>query len=82
MSKSRIAVALTLAASGLGSALAGCTAPHPYIRDGNANSVEITYSGDVASTLALATKHCSQFERVPRLADTGMDFAIYDCVRR
>jgi len=82
MHKSLIAVALMVAASGLAVSLAGCTAPHPYIRESNANSVEIAYSGDVASTQTLATKHCAQFERVPRLADAGLDFAIYDCIRR
>jgi hypothetical protein len=82
MTRRIAAIALTLAVNGLIAGLQGCTAPHPYIREGDANSVEIAYSGDVASTLALATKHCAQFERLPRLADTGMDFAIYDCIRR
>jgi hypothetical protein len=61
--------------------LSGCTAPHPTIRNGDANSVEISYAGDVASALPLARQHCAQFERVPRLVDPGLDVAVFDCVR-
>lgn len=71
-------VAMILSAS----ALSGCTAPHPLIHDGDANSVEVTYGGDVASALPLAQKHCAQYEKVPRLVDAGIDLATYDCVRR
>jgi hypothetical protein len=73
----RSAIALTLA---LGAALSGCTAPHPVIRNGDANSVEVSYGGDVASALPLARRHCAQFERVPRLSDAGIEVAIFDCV--
>jgi len=82
MNRSIAVVAVMLAIGALGTALPGCTAPNPYIRDGDANSVEVTYSGDVASALPLATRHCAQFERVPRLVDAGLDIAIFDCVRR
>ena len=61
--------------------LAGCTAPHPYIRQSDANSVVISYSGDIASTLPLARQHCAQFGRVPELAQKGIDLADYDCVK-
>ncbi|HEV8678340.1 MAG TPA: hypothetical protein VGQ90_03105 [Stellaceae bacterium] len=64
-----------------GVVLTGCTGPHPSIREGNAISVEIGYSGDIASAWPLARKHCAQFERVPRLVDPGLDRAIFDCVR-
>jgi hypothetical protein len=64
----------------LGAVLLGCTAPHPYIHGGDANSVEIGYAGDVASTLPLARQHCARFARVTRLADQGLEFARYDCV--
>jgi len=80
MNRSFAAAVLILAASALGGS--GCTAPHPYIHDGNASGVEVRYSGDVASALPLATKHCAQFERVPRLVDPGLDVAVYNCVRR
>ena len=71
---------LTLA---LGAAvLSGCTAPHPAVLAGDANSVEVSYGGDVASALPLARRHCAQFERVPHLRDAALDIAIFDCVRR
>ena len=62
-------------------ALAACTGTHPSIRQGDANSVEISYSGDIASTLPLARQHCARFERVPELAQKGIDVADYDCVK-
>jgi hypothetical protein len=68
-------------------ALAACNAPHPNIREGDADSVQITYGGDVATAWPLARKHCAQYERVPRLADIGvsegggMVLANFDCVR-
>jgi hypothetical protein len=78
--KRTAAVVLTLAFGAAGAVLSGCSAPHPAIRDGDANGVEISYAGDVASALPLARLHCAQFERVPRLRDAGLDIAIFDCV--
>jgi hypothetical protein len=77
MTRSIAAVALALAA---GATIAGCTAPHPFIREGDANSVEVAYTGDVANALPLARQHCAQFERVPRLVDAGAGAALFDCV--
>jgi len=76
------AIVLTLAVGAAGAALAGCTAPHPAIRGGDQNSVEVSYGGDVASALPLARQHCARYERVPRLTDPGLDVAMFDCVRR
>lgn len=73
---------LMLALGTAGAALSGCTAPHPAVLTGNANSVEVSYGGDVASALPLARRHCAKFERVPRLVDAGLDIAIFDCDRR
>ena len=71
-----------LIAGALGAAaLTGCAGPTATIRGGNANSVEINYAGDVARTLPLARQYCARYERVPRLADPGLDIAIYDCVQ-
>jgi hypothetical protein len=75
------AIGLMFAVATAGIALSGCTAPHPAIRSGNVNSVEISYAGDVASALPVARQHCAQFERVPRLVDPGLDVAVFDCVR-
>jgi hypothetical protein len=61
--------------------LAACSGPHPFLRQGDANSAEIVYSGDVASALPIARRHCAQYERVPRLADAGLDIAVFDCVQ-
>jgi hypothetical protein len=72
-------VALALAA---GAALAGCTGPQPFISEGDANAVEVAYTGDVANALPLARQHCAQFERVPRLVDVGGGAALFDCVHR
>jgi hypothetical protein len=67
-------------------ALAGCNAPNPNIREGSAESVQVSYGGDVATAWPLARKHCAQYERVPRLSDTetgenGLDLANFDCIR-
>jgi hypothetical protein len=76
----RSIAAVVLAASAAGAALCGCTGPHPFVRNGDANSVEITYAGDAASALPVARQHCAQYERVPRLVNAGVDLAIFDCV--
>lgn len=74
-------LALMLAAGAAAAALSGCTAPHPYVREGDEKSVEVAYGGDVASALPLARQHCAQFQRTARLVDPGVDLAIFDCVR-
>jgi hypothetical protein len=76
------AIVLTFAVGAACAALPGCSAPHPAIRGGDANSVEVSYGGDVASALPLARRHCAGYERVPRLRDPGLDIAIFDCVQR
>jgi hypothetical protein len=73
-------IVAALAIAGGIAGLSGCTGPQPFIREGDAASVEVGYSGNVASALPLARKHCAQFERVPRLVEPGFDIAIYDCV--
>jgi hypothetical protein len=62
--------------------LAGCIEPHPFVRAGNANSVEVVYSGDVATAVPSARQHCAKYERVPRLVNAGADIALFDCVGR
>jgi len=80
MSRSIAAAALAFATGAAGVALSSCTAPHPFVREGDANSVEITYAGDVASALPVAREHCAQYERVPQLVNAGADLAIFNCV--
>src|SRR5579862_1341612 len=52
--------ALLLAAT---AALAGCSESQPFIASGDAKSVQVNYSGDAASALPLARRHCAQYER-------------------
>jgi hypothetical protein len=68
-------------------ATSGCTSPHPYIRQGDAKSVDVGYYGDAASALPLATQHCARYERVAKLVDAGSDAggiesAIFECLPR
>jgi hypothetical protein len=78
MTRSIAAILLVLA----GATFSGCTEPHPFVRAGNANSVEVVYGGDVANALPAARQHCAQFERIPRLVNAGEDIAVFDCVGR
>ena len=69
----------TLSACGDTTALFG--GPGPFVREGNANSVEIGFSGDPSKAMPLARKHCAQFERVPRYVQPTLDGGIFECVR-
>jgi hypothetical protein len=53
----------------------------PYVREGNANSVEIGFSGDFSNAMPLARKHCAQFERVPYYVMPTLDGGVFECVR-
>jgi hypothetical protein len=79
-------LALGLAIGAVAGVLTACNAPKPNIREGDADMVQVTYGGDVATAWPLARKHCAQYERVPRLADVGvgengLDLANFDCIR-
>jgi hypothetical protein len=80
MTRSIAAVLLALAAGAAGSTLSGCTGPHPFVRAGDRNSVEVVYSGDAASALPVARQHCARYERVPRPVNAGADVAVFDCI--
>jgi len=82
MTRAIAAVVLAIGASGANVALFGCTGAHPFVREGGANSVEVTFSGNVANALPLAREHCARYERVPRLVASEADLAIFDCVVR
>jgi len=81
MRRSIVAFALTLAIGIAVAALPGCSGVNPFVRQGDANSVEVGYSGDIASAMPVARRHCAQFERVPRLVGPTLDGALFDCVR-
>jgi hypothetical protein len=61
-------------------ALGSCTHPQGHVVSGDRNSVKIENTGDAAAALELARKHCAEYERVPELRDTDMDYAYYTCV--
>jgi hypothetical protein len=77
-----IAAFLLAFATGAGTTLLGCAGPRPFVRAGNADTVEVVFGGDVANALPSARRHCAQFERVPRLVNAGEDMALFDCVPR
>jgi hypothetical protein len=60
--------------------LAGCNAAHPFVVDGDATSVQVGYSGDVASAEPVARQYCAKYSRTPRLAEAGGSIAYFDCV--
>ena len=62
--------------------LSACAGPHPFVLGGDEKSVQVIYSGDVASAWPVARHHCAAYERVPRLTDAGLDTAYFDCVPR
>ena len=62
--------------------LLGCLERSAFLRDGNASSARIMYSGDIASALPVAKQHCAAYGRVPRLVDTAPDIAYVACDER
>ena len=82
MTRSIALLAFAIAASAAGIALSGCSGAHPFVREGDANSVEVTFSGNVANALPVAREHCARYERVPRRVAAEADLAIFDCVTR
>jgi len=65
-----------------GSLFVGCSGPKPVLLNGDANSAEIAYAGDPATTLPLAKAHCAAYERVPRLLQAQENIAFYECHKR
>ena len=67
-----------LLAGGLGS---GCGLEKPFLLQGDANSAQVGFSGDIAGATLVARRHCAQFERVPRFLEAEENVAFFDCVR-
>jgi len=65
-------------ASGL---ISGCTGPKPLLLQGDANSAEVSSSGNLDDATLVAKKHCAQYERVPRFSEAAGNIAYFDCVR-
>jgi hypothetical protein len=66
----------------VGAVLGGCPTSQPILQNGDANSAEVVYSGDIASALPIASRHCASYERVARLVDATPWLAYYACDRR
>jgi hypothetical protein len=66
----------------LGAVLSGCLTPQPLLQNGDVNSAEVVYSGDLAGTLPIASRHCASHERVARMVDSTPWLAYYACDRR
>ena len=62
----------------LGSA---CTGPKPFLLQGDANSAQVGYSGDIDGATLVARQHCAQYERVPHFLEAEENVAFFDCVR-
>lgn len=68
------------AIAALALALAACNT-RPFMRQGDADSVEVGYAGDVEMAFPVARKHCARFERVPQLVEFRIDTAYFNCIR-
>jgi len=78
--KRLLPAAIRLFSLGIAAAiLGGCLVGQPALQHGDEKSAEIIYSGDVASTLPVAKRYCSGYERVARLVDTTPGVAYYAC---
>jgi hypothetical protein len=64
----------------LTAATAACQAK-PFVLDGDADYVKVTYAGDMEGATAAAKRHCAQFERVPRFREIEESAAYFFCVR-
>jgi hypothetical protein len=61
-------------------AQSACTAK-PFVLDGDASHVKVTYAGDMERATAAAKRHCAPFERVPQFREIEENVAYFDCVR-
>jgi len=64
-----------------GSIIAACSASKPFLLQGDADSAQVGYGGNIEDTTLVAKKHCAQYERVPRFLDAQENIAFFDCVR-
>ena len=69
---------LALLLGALGSA---CIGPKPFLLQGDGNSAQVGYSGDIDAATLVARQHCARYERVPRFLEAQEDVAFFDCVR-
>jgi hypothetical protein len=65
----------------VGGLSAACAGGQPFLMQGDANSAQVGYSGNLDATTLVARRHCAQFERVPRFLEAEENIAFFDCVR-
>jgi hypothetical protein len=82
MQRPIITASFALLSAALIAPLAGCNGPHPFVRDGDSTSVDVYYSGDVATAWPVARAHCARYERVPQYVDAALGLASFKCVPR
>jgi hypothetical protein len=76
LSRSEMVLVLLVVASA-----AGCIGEKPFLLQGDANSAQVGFSGDVEGATLVAKQHCAQYERVPRFLEAEENIAYFDCVR-
>jgi hypothetical protein len=64
-----------------GSLSAACTGGQPFLLQGDANSAQVGYSGNLDAAALVARRHCTQFERVPQFLEAEENIAFFDCVK-
>ena len=64
-----------------GSIIAACSGSKPFLLQGDADSAQVGYGGNVEDATLVAKKHCAQYERVPRFLEAQENIAFFDCVR-
>ena len=62
--------------------LLACNGPHPFVREGDADSLQVTYAGDVNETRQLAKNYCERYERAALFVRADGEIAVYRCVAR
>jgi hypothetical protein len=64
-----------------GSIMAACSASKPFLLQGDADSAQVGYGGNVENAAPVAKQHCAQYERVPRFVEAQENVAFFDCIR-
>ncbi|MBV9828157.1 MAG: hypothetical protein JO001_21190 [Alphaproteobacteria bacterium] len=62
--------------------LVACNGPRPFVREGDPDSLQITYAGDVEATHPIARGYCERYERRAVFLRADGEIAVYNCVAR
>jgi hypothetical protein len=60
---------------------AACSGPKPFLLQGDADTAQVGFSGDVEAATIVARQHCARYERVPRFVEAGENVAFFECVK-